>query len=84
MELHRLFFSLPEAQIVEIRDKALELITEGKTIMNLSGAGKGVGKMFAMQPKEILFEANAALKHVNPAKYGRRRTKTLSRVACDY
>lgn len=79
MELLRLFFGLPESEIVDLRDNALSLISEGKTIMNMSGAGKGVGKMFpGMTPREVLFEANQALRHVNPTKYGRRITKTVS------
>lgn len=78
-ELLRLFFGLPEADVLKLRDGAIALIQEGKTIMSVSGGGKSGSKSFPMQPKEVLFEANAALRHLNPEKYGRRVRKTYAR-----
>lgn len=77
-ELLRLFFGLPESQVVEIRDSALAKITKGEVIMEVTGGGKTGKKLFSMPPKEILFEANAALRHLNPAVYGRRVRKTYA------
>lgn len=84
-ELLRLFFGLPEAEVLEIRNNAVAMIKGGSVLMNVSGGGKSGGKQFAMPPKEILFEANAALRHLNPTKYGRRVRKTYAnfRNRCD-
>lgn len=77
-ELLRLFFGLPETEVLQIRDSALAIIKEGKTLMNVSAGGKTGAKQFPMPPKEVIFEANAALRHLNPDKYGRRIRKTYA------
>lgn len=75
-ELLRLFFGLPESKVLEIRDRAVALIAEGKTLMEVKGQGKEGVKAFPMPPRDALFEANAALRALNPAKYGRRVRRT--------
>jgi len=77
-ELLRLFFGLPESEVLGLRDGALALIKEGKTLMSVSGGGKSGSKQFPISPREVLFEANAALRHLNPDKYGRRIRKTYA------
>lgn len=69
-----LFYTLPEAQVVALRDRAVSLIMEGKTIMSYSSEGTSVTKQMAMPPKEILEECNAALARINPTKYGATNT----------
>lgn len=78
-EILRLFFGLPETEVLALRDSALTLIQSGKTLMRVSAGGKTGDSQFPMPPKEVLLEANAALRHINPAKYGRRVRKTYAR-----
>lgn len=76
----RLFFDFTEEEVLAIRNKAKELITQGKVLMEVSAGGKSGRNQFAMPPREMLAEANAALKHINPAVYGKRKRFTVSRV----
>ena len=83
--LLQLFFDLEEAEVVAIRDRAVALITEGKTLMEVTSGGKSGRKQWALAPERMLFEARAALRHINPDDYGKRRRFTVSRVrSCDY
>ena len=78
--VQNLFFSLPEAQVLAIRDNAVAIISGVKTIMEVQSRGGQMSqKAFAMPPKDILAEANAALRYLNPAVYGCRRTRTYAR-----
>lgn len=80
--LQRLFFDLPEADVVALRTSAVNLIKEGKTIMEVQSRGGQMSqKAFPMPPAQVLFEANAALKSINPTLYGRRRTRTYARLS---
>ncbi len=80
-ELLRLFFDLPEADVLDIRNCAVKLIKEGKTIMKVGAGGKEAEKQFSLPPSTMLFEANAALKHINPAVYGKKIRRTFTTVA---
>lgn len=55
------FVGLPRATVEAIRDKAVALILEGKTIMSWSDGATNSSKQFAMPPKEMLDEALHAL-----------------------
>ena len=80
--LQQLFFGLPEAKVLEIRDKAVALIAEGKTIMEAQARGGQMSqKAFPMPPAQVLFEARAALRSINPTLYGHRRTRTYARLS---
>lgn len=80
-QLLELFFLDPIAEVIAIRERAKALIKEGKTLMEATGnGGKSGRKQFALPLDQILFEANAALKHLDPATYGRRRRSTFSVV----
>lgn len=74
--LLRLFFGETEAEILVTRNAARALIAGGKTIMKVSGGGRESEKAFPMPPMQVVFECNAALKHANPARYGRRGRKS--------
>lgn len=67
-----IFFGLTECQLLAIRDKAVTMITEGKTVMSYSDSGSSVTKQFSMPPKEMLSEALFALSNLDPLTYGRR------------
>ncbi len=77
-ELLRLFFDLPEAKVLEIRNTALGLIAEGKTVMSATIGTTTGSKVFPMPPADALFEARAALRRIAPEKYGRRVRKTYA------
>ena len=69
-----LFIGLTECELLDIKAKALAMITEGKTLMSYSDSGSSASKQFAMPPKEMLSEAMFALSRLDPATYGRRVT----------
>jgi monoamine oxidase len=69
-----IFIGLTECELLDIKAKALAMITEGKTLMSYSDSGSSASKQFAMPPKEMLSEAMFALSRLDPATYGRRVT----------
>ncbi len=69
-----IFIGLTECELLDIKAKALSMITEGKTLMSYSDSGSSASKQFAMPPKEMLSEAMFALSRLDPATYGRRVT----------
>jgi monoamine oxidase len=70
-----LFIGLTECELLDIKAKAVAMITEGKTLMSYSDSGSSASKQFAMPPKEMLAEAMFALSRLYPpATYGARRT----------
>ena len=69
-----IFIGLTECELLDIKAKALAMITEGKTLMSYSDSGSSASKQFAMPPKEMLSEAMLALSRLDPAVYGRRIT----------
>lgn len=80
--LQELFFLDTEAEVLAIRNQAKALALEGKTIMEVQSRGGSMSqKAFSMPVAQVLFEANAALKFINPAVYGRRRTRTYARLS---
>ena len=69
-----IFIGLTECELLDIKAKALAMITEGKTLMSYSDSGSSASKQFAMPPKEMMQEAMFALSRLDPATYGRRVT----------
>lgn len=69
-----LFIGLTECELLDIKAKAVTMITEGKTLMSYSDSGSSASKQFAMPPKEMLAEAMFALSRLDPETYGRRTT----------
>ena len=69
-----IFIGLSESDILAIRDKAVAMFKEGKTIMSYSDSGSNVSKQFVMSPKEVLAECQHALKLLDPDTYGIRKT----------
>jgi hypothetical protein len=61
MPANGLFVGLPKATIEAIRDKAVTLILEGKTIMSYGDGSTNASKQFALPPQQMLQEANYAL-----------------------
>lgn len=61
MPAQGLFVGLPRETIEAIRDKAVALILEGKTIMTYGNGATNVGKQWALPPAQMLQEANYAL-----------------------
>lgn len=57
-----LFVGLPREAIEAIRDKAVALILDGKTIMSYGDGVTSASKQFALPPAEMLNEAKYALK----------------------
>ena len=73
-----IFIGLSESDILAIRDKAVAMLKEGKTIMSYSDSGTNVSKQFVMPVKEVLAECRMALQQLDPETYGPRRTVLLS------
>ena len=59
-----------EEDVLAIRDKARQLILEGKTVMEWGGEGTTSKKSFVMNPADVLMETRLFLKRLNPQKYG--------------
>jgi len=74
-----IFIGLTECELLDIKAKALSMITEGKTLMSYSDSGSSASKQFAMPPKEMLSEAMFALCRLDPGKYGKRTTMIYTR-----
>ena len=69
-----IFIGLTQDELLAIKDKAVAMITEGKTLMSYSDSGSSATKQFAMSPKEMLNEAMFALSRLDSQTYGIRRT----------
>jgi len=69
-----IFIGLSESDILAIRDKAVSMLKEGKTIMSYSDSGTNVNKQFVMPVKEVLAECKMALQALDPDTYGKRTT----------
>ena len=69
-----IFIGLTQDELLAIKDKAVAMITEGKTLMSYSDSGSSATKQFAMSPKEMLNEAMFALSRLDRQTYGIRRT----------
>jgi hypothetical protein len=69
-----LFIGLTECELLAIKEKAVALITEGKTLMSYSDSGSSASRQMVLPAKEMLSEAMLALSRLDPATYGYRRT----------
>jgi hypothetical protein len=61
MPAEGIFVGLPRKTLEDLRDKAVALMLEGKTIMSYGDGSTNASKQFAMPPKDMLQEANYAL-----------------------
>ena len=61
MAVEGIFVGLPRKTIEKIRDRAAEMMADGKTIMSYSDGVTSTSKQFTMPPKDILREARYAL-----------------------
>ena len=68
MSAEGIFVGLPRATIEKMRDKAVELILQGKTIMSYGDGVNNASKQFAMPPKEVLQECRYALDKLDGKK----------------
>ena len=64
-----IFIGLEECQLLAIRTKAVDAITQGLVLTSYSDSGSSAGKSWAMQPKEMLAEAQYALGILDPQQY---------------
>jgi hypothetical protein len=69
-----LFIGLTECELLAIKEKAVALITEGKTLMSYSDSGSSASRQMVLPAKEMLAESLFALSRLDPATYGRRVT----------
>ena len=68
-----IFIGLSESDILAIRDKAVAMLKEGKTIMSYGDQGTSVSKLFPLPPERVLEECNHALRVLDPDTYGSAR-----------
>jgi hypothetical protein len=61
---------LSEQTLLDIYNKAVKLLLEGKTFMEFDGEGSNFKAQFPIPVQQMLSEARYALKQKNPAKYG--------------
>jgi hypothetical protein len=69
-----LFIGLTECELLDIKAKAVSLITEGKTLMSYSDSGSSASRQMVIPARDMLAEALFALSRLDPATYGRRTT----------
>lgn len=60
-----IFVGFPRAVLEKVRNDAMALLMEGKTIMNYGDGATTAGKQFTMPPQQMLQEANYALLRLN-------------------
>lgn len=65
-----LFLLLEITDIQAIVAKAVELLKQGKTMMEYSDSGTSVVKGYPLTIQEVMLEARYALMVKNPEKYG--------------
>ena len=75
-----LFIGLTECELLAIKEKAVALITEGKTLMSYSDSGSSASRQMVLPAKEMLAESLYALSRLDPATYGRR----ISMISTDW
>lgn len=68
------------AEVLAIQAKAKQMLMEGKTLMSWGDSGSSVTKQFPMQVQDVLEECAHALRVLDPATYGQRRTSVVSGV----
>ena len=71
------------AEVVAIQEKAKQMLFDGNTTMSWGDSGMSVSKQFPMTVKETLEECAHALRILDPATYGPKRTTATSSV-CGY
>lgn len=75
-----IFIGLAESDILAIRDKAVSMLKEGKTVMSYSDSGTNVSKQFVMPVRDVLAECKQALQALDPDTYG----KSVKIIQTDY
>ena len=60
-----IFVGLPSEEIIEIRNKAISLFKQGKTIMSYGDGVTQASKQFVMPPADVLAECRYALDKLN-------------------
>jgi hypothetical protein len=68
-------------EVLAIQAKAKQMLIEGKTVMSWGDSGTSVSKQFPMAVTETLEECAHALRVLDPATYGPRRSTAQSGVA---
>lgn len=72
-----IFIGLEEQDLLDLRNKALAAMKQGRNLMSYSDSGSSASKQWSLPPKEMFDEAMFALSKLDPSTYGRR--KTISR-----
>jgi len=67
-----IFIGWAESDIIAIRDKAVAMLKEGKTIMSYHDSGTNASKQFTIPVKEVLAECKLALQTLDPDTDGKR------------
>ncbi len=78
-----LLIGLTEDELLAIRAKAVSAITTGLNVVSYSDSGSSVSKQWALQPKEMLDEANHALYLLDPLAYASLRRTSVVAVRWD-
>ena len=60
-----IFVGLERKQLEELRDKAVQMLAQGRVIMSWSDGGTSNSKQFAMPPDRMLAEALYALRRLD-------------------
>lgn len=60
-----IFVGLERKQLEELRDKAVQMLAQGRVIMSWSDGGTATSKQFAMPPDKMLAEALYALRRLD-------------------
>jgi hypothetical protein len=64
-----IFIGLTECELLAIRTKAVEAITQGFVLTSYSDSGSSASKSMVMPAKEMLAEAQYALGILSPQQY---------------
>lgn len=65
-----LFITFTEAQLLDLRDKAIAALSAGSQVVSWSDSGTSVGRQLTMQTDMVLEEVNDSLRQRWPETYG--------------
>jgi hypothetical protein len=71
-----------ESDVLAIRKAAIDAVKNGQTVVSWTNEGSSANLAFTLPVQQVLEEANAFLKALNPSKYGYRVKKASGYGRC--
>jgi hypothetical protein len=65
------------ADVIAIRQRAIESLKAGASVVSWAVEGTSVNKVIALSPEKVIYECNEYLRYIAPDVYGRRIRRTI-------